>query len=223
MIAARPCSKPGCTHPSVATLTFNYHDSMAVLGPLATSPEPHTYDLCEQHATSLTVPVGWQIVRLQTTYEPAPPSSDDLLALVDAVRAAAHSEAAARSEGPRVSEASRPRPGEPTAQERPAYATVTQLRPISGNEARSHEVNVSPARQDSPSSEDHAAPPQTVSTAAPSAQSLPVPTSTPRAASPISAVQFVGSELGPFAQPRPALPEESAITTNEPPEGTPSE
>ena len=50
------------------------------------SVEPHTYDLCEVHAESLTVPRGWQVVRLQTHFEPAPPSGEDLLALVEAIR-----------------------------------------------------------------------------------------------------------------------------------------
>ena len=82
----RLCSKPSCTRGAVATLTYDYQDSTAVLGPLATSVEPHTYDLCEVHAESLTVPRGWQVVRLQTRFEPAPPSSDDLLALVEVIR-----------------------------------------------------------------------------------------------------------------------------------------
>ncbi len=82
----RLCSKPGCTRGSVATLTYDYQDSTAVLGPLATQVEPHTYDLCEVHAESLTVPRGWQVVRLQTRFDPAPPSPDDLLALVEAIR-----------------------------------------------------------------------------------------------------------------------------------------
>lgn len=74
----------------MATLTYDYADSTAVLGPLATTAEPHAYDLCEVHAEHLTAPKGWQVVRLQTHFDPAPPSPDDLLALVDAVREAAH-------------------------------------------------------------------------------------------------------------------------------------
>ena len=74
----------------MATLTYDYGDSTAVLGPLATTAEPHAYDLCEVHAEHLTAPRGWQVVRLQTHFDPAPPSPDDLLALVDAVREAAH-------------------------------------------------------------------------------------------------------------------------------------
>lgn len=73
---------------AVATLTYVYGDSTAVLGPLATHAEPHSYDLCPVHAERLTAPRGWDIVRLAGNFEPAPPSSDDLLALADAVREA---------------------------------------------------------------------------------------------------------------------------------------
>jgi len=86
----RQCSRPACRHPAVATLTYDYSDSTAVLGPLSTQAEPHAYDLCEQHAERLTVPRGWQVVRLVTEFEPAPPSPDDLEALADAVREASH-------------------------------------------------------------------------------------------------------------------------------------
>ena len=89
VISVRHCSKPGCSRPAVATLTYDYSDSTAVVGSLSASADPNAYDLCENHANSLTVPRGWQIVRLQTNFEPAPPSGDDLMALVDAVRAAA--------------------------------------------------------------------------------------------------------------------------------------
>lgn len=77
----------------MATLTYVYSDSTAVLGPLATQAEPHTYDLCTDHAESLTVPRGWDVVRLATDFEPAPPSTDDLLALADAVREASRAPA----------------------------------------------------------------------------------------------------------------------------------
>ena len=91
VISVRHCSKPGCSRPAVATLTYDYSDSTAVVGSLSAAADPNAYDLCEHHANSLTVPRGWQIVRLQTIFEPAPPSGDDLMALVDAVRqAAAH-------------------------------------------------------------------------------------------------------------------------------------
>jgi hypothetical protein len=73
----------------VATLTYVYADSTAVLGPLATYAEPHCYDLCEQHADSLTVPRGWEVLRLAMPSTPQQPGPDDLLALANAVRDAA--------------------------------------------------------------------------------------------------------------------------------------
>jgi hypothetical protein len=60
-----------------------------VLGPLATYAEPHCYDLCAHHAERLTVPRGWEVVRLAPDTQQAGPSRDDLLALADAVREAA--------------------------------------------------------------------------------------------------------------------------------------
>jgi hypothetical protein len=85
----RRCSKPSCTRAAVATLTYVYADQTAVLGPLATYAEPHCYDLCEQHSSRMTVPRGWEVVRLQPDPDALRPSSDDLEALADAVREAA--------------------------------------------------------------------------------------------------------------------------------------
>jgi len=62
-MTGRPCSKVACIHDAVATLTYVYADSMAVLGPLSQSAEPHSYDLCEKHAERLKVPQGWQVIR----------------------------------------------------------------------------------------------------------------------------------------------------------------
>ncbi len=62
-MSARLCSKVACGDAAVATLTYDYADAMAVLGPLATRREPHSYDLCARHAERLSAPQGWQIVR----------------------------------------------------------------------------------------------------------------------------------------------------------------
>jgi hypothetical protein len=63
-----------------------------VVGPLATIAEPHSYDLCEEHAVRLTVPRGWEVLRHVGEF-PAPiPHADDLEALADAVREAARVE-----------------------------------------------------------------------------------------------------------------------------------
>jgi hypothetical protein len=85
----RRCSRAACGQPAVATLTYVYSDSTAVLGPLATYAEPHCYDLCAGHAQRLTAPLGWQIVRLEVDPEQARRPTDDLEALANAVREAA--------------------------------------------------------------------------------------------------------------------------------------
>jgi hypothetical protein len=73
----------------VATLTYIYSDSTAVVGPLAAFAEPHSYDLCEEHAVRLTVPRGWEVLRHEGEFPSPLPHADDLEALADAVREAA--------------------------------------------------------------------------------------------------------------------------------------
>ena len=89
MTTARRCSRTACRRPAVATLTYVYGDSTAVLGPLATYAEPHAYDLCSEHSERLSAPRGWEVVRLAVDPDALGPSTDDLLALADAVREAA--------------------------------------------------------------------------------------------------------------------------------------
>jgi hypothetical protein len=84
------CSRSACGRVSTSTLTYVYADQTAVLGPLATYAEPHSYDLCDLHAQRLSAPRGWEVIRL--AIDPTAglePSEDDLLALADAVREAA--------------------------------------------------------------------------------------------------------------------------------------
>jgi hypothetical protein len=85
---SRQCSRTACSGGAIATLTYIYSDQTAVLGPLATYAEPHTYDLCAIHAEGLTVPRGWDAIRLATEFVDPGPTQDDLLALADAVREA---------------------------------------------------------------------------------------------------------------------------------------
>ena len=79
----------------MATLTYAYSDSTAVVGPLATYAEPHSYDLCDAHADRLTAPRGWEVVRLDVGAQAALPGEDDLAALAEAVREAARPPAVA--------------------------------------------------------------------------------------------------------------------------------
>ena len=59
-----------------------------MLGPLSQLAEPHSYDLCAEHAERLTAPRGWEVVRLTPRFVETGPSPDDLSALAEAVREA---------------------------------------------------------------------------------------------------------------------------------------
>ena len=71
----------------MATLTYVYAESSAVLGPLSPEQHPGGYDLCSEHSGELTVPQGWELIRLPgvdgTADEHEP---DDIMALARAVR-----------------------------------------------------------------------------------------------------------------------------------------
>ncbi len=74
----------------MATLTYVYAESTAVLGPLAIEAEPGTYDLCARHAASTSAPRGWEIIRLPdddpVAEHRAAEADDELMALANAVR-----------------------------------------------------------------------------------------------------------------------------------------
>ena len=85
----RGCSRASCRMPAAKTLTYIYSDSTAILGPLATFAEPHSYDLCIEHSEKLTLPNGWTVMKAQTELDQigeAGPNLDDIMAIADAVR-----------------------------------------------------------------------------------------------------------------------------------------
>lgn len=92
MRGLRRCCRPGCKNPAVATLTYVYSDSTAVVGPLAVVDEPHSWDLCESHAARITAPKGWELVRYEGGFGSGSPDEDDLTALAEAVREAGRGE-----------------------------------------------------------------------------------------------------------------------------------
>lgn len=107
VVTVRHCSRTACSQPATTTLTYVYADSTVVLGPLATYAEPHSYDLCAEHAGKFTAPRKWEVLRLESPDTTHARSKDDLLAIADAVRVAGQrsedaerSEATAGSDGP---------------------------------------------------------------------------------------------------------------------------
>lgn len=83
--APRQCCRPGCSRLAVATLTFVYAESTAVIGPLAGPDEPHSWDLCSEHADRITVPRGWELLRSEREFV-QPAEDQELTALADVVR-----------------------------------------------------------------------------------------------------------------------------------------
>ena len=83
----RRCSRTACGLPAVATLTYVYADSTAVLGPLADVAVPGAFDLCAEHASPPCVRMGWEVIRLPMERRRNEPEADDeLVALANAVR-----------------------------------------------------------------------------------------------------------------------------------------
>jgi hypothetical protein len=114
-VNTRCCSRTACKKPPVYTLTYVYRDSTAVLGPLAVSVDPHSWDLCEMHAGRLVVPRGWDVVRLPP--DPAQERADDLEALANVVREVGSRGAQPRPGGqPRPAPQQRPAVSEPVGQ-----------------------------------------------------------------------------------------------------------
>jgi len=58
----RQCSRPGCSEPAQATLTYVHSSASAWLDALTEERDPHGYDLCERHAGRVTVPRGWHFL-----------------------------------------------------------------------------------------------------------------------------------------------------------------
>ncbi|MFM8329504.1 MAG: DUF3499 domain-containing protein [Actinomycetales bacterium] len=84
--SGRRCSRSGCNQSAAKTLIYIYSDSTAVLGPLSTFAELHTFDFCMEHSDKLTVPKGWNVIKHDSSTNEVEPSAEDLMAIADAVR-----------------------------------------------------------------------------------------------------------------------------------------
>ena len=61
-VVFRMCTKTGCSEHAAATLTYEYQNSQVWIDGLTPEREPHSYDLCRDHARRLTAPRGWDVV-----------------------------------------------------------------------------------------------------------------------------------------------------------------
>ena len=59
----RRCTKDACPEAAEVTLTYDYDERIAVLGPLSPEKAPHAHDLCPRHAQRFTAPAQWQVIR----------------------------------------------------------------------------------------------------------------------------------------------------------------
>jgi hypothetical protein len=58
---SRTCARPGCNGQAIATLSYDYANSIAWIERLSAESHPMTHDLCERHAAGLSVPKGWRL------------------------------------------------------------------------------------------------------------------------------------------------------------------
>ncbi len=98
----RRCTRTGCRELAIKTLTYIYLDSTAVLGPLSTHAEPHSFDLCASHSDRLTVPQGWTVIAHKTQEGSNEPSPEDLMAIAEAIREVAQQEPTVIPQQPEV-------------------------------------------------------------------------------------------------------------------------
>ena len=62
-VSERQCSQGRCKQSAEFSLTYDYDDQLAVIGPLSPQPEPLAHDLCRKHARGFTAPQGWELIR----------------------------------------------------------------------------------------------------------------------------------------------------------------
>lgn len=76
----RTCRRTGCRWPAAASLSYRYATRQVWLVDLRPAPDPALYDLCPDHADTLTVPRGWDRVDERSVPAPrAEPAGRDLV------------------------------------------------------------------------------------------------------------------------------------------------
>ncbi|MBR5949860.1 MAG: DUF3499 domain-containing protein [Actinomycetaceae bacterium] len=124
MSHARKCSRTTCYAPAVATLTYQYNDATAVLGPLSPLADRSAFDFCQHHANTLTVPRGWTMIRLADNFEPpARATEDDVIDFVNKAAAGKNEKKLSPQEEAEMSRARRAHPS--TLTPRPHLSLVS--------------------------------------------------------------------------------------------------
>jgi hypothetical protein len=57
----RSCAKMRCDGEPVATVALDYSARVVLVGELSPTRDPNLLDLCWEHASKMTAPVGWSI------------------------------------------------------------------------------------------------------------------------------------------------------------------
>jgi Protein of unknown function (DUF3499) len=57
----RACAKMRCAHEPVATVSLLYAERMVVVEDLFIERDPNLLDLCDEHVSRMTPPVGWVV------------------------------------------------------------------------------------------------------------------------------------------------------------------
>jgi hypothetical protein len=57
----RACAKMRCGHEPIATVSLLYAERAVVVDDLLTERDPNLLDLCDEHVSRMTPPVGWVV------------------------------------------------------------------------------------------------------------------------------------------------------------------
>lgn len=57
----RTCVKMRCNADPTATVSLRYADRQVVISDLIADRDPNLLDLCEEHVSRMTPPVGWTV------------------------------------------------------------------------------------------------------------------------------------------------------------------
>jgi hypothetical protein len=57
----RTCAKMRCNVDPAATVSLRYADREVVIADLTEERDPNLLDLCEEHVSRMTPPVGWTV------------------------------------------------------------------------------------------------------------------------------------------------------------------